>query len=599
MFGFINKKATAFSVKDVDHCISRLQSLPLSERMASAKSLSQHILLGLVGLQSDFDLTKYMEALNNLKMQHINANKLSGYDRTTCELYLGARFFQGVSRPDVDIFIDVQHKIIEFIRWEEETTNKILIIAKDRGMGLPEPSAIETQTTKPQPEKKKVQTQARIEKTNAAREAQQKEINDRKDQQKIIAKKKIAEQAVRRNKEHKEAHTISLKKNKDEAKALISQTIQSNAPHTPMGVLWSDFLQRTNQRDGVFLGYARAALYKALKQKKQSIKTNGENGTPKKSQSSPAVRQENKNVVPTKKDEREDKTWVLTEKDQILYNRKTGETLRPEQYMLRHDGFVVKKGLKIINKKDIDMGLGGDTMKSSDDDIANEISSSEMSDYEETVRDLKTGDFYDERPDTIYDPLDSDWKTAKEFHAGLAEIDTKLSQISWRLAYSFRAHMLETKDYGNYRQVADNLREQFFNIYFGNNNKIVQLGKKLLTNKERDAALSLNQAVRVIGDEIDYYFAVDKILWKCKRPQLLLNALNIVPPSFEIKLSEEDHAFILTTPIYSSKKFTSLTDVTNEIANVLQAHADKQFGYFVFGFVIVLVGLIFFVTFSF
>ena len=255
---------------------------------------------------------------------------------------------------------------------------------------------------------------------------------------------------------------------------------------------------------------------------------------------------------------------------------------------------------KIIAKKDIDMGLrGGDTMKSSDDDIANEISSSEMSDYEETVRDLKTGDFYDERPDTIYDPLDSDWKTAKEFHAGLAEIDTKLSQISWRLAYSFRAHMLETKDYGNYRQVADNLREQFFNIYFGNNNKIVQLGKKLLTNKERDAALSLNQAVRVIGDEIDYYFAVDKILWKCKRPQLLLNALNIVPPSFEIKLSEEDHAFILTTPIYSSKKFTSLTDVTNEIANVLQAHADKQFGYFVFGFVIVLVGLIFFVTFSF
>ena len=47
---------------------------------------------------------------------------------------------------------------------------------------------------------------------------------------------------------------------------------------------------------------------------------------------------------------------------------------------------------KIIAKKDIDMGLrGGDTMKSSDDDIANEISSSEMSDYEKAGNELETG----------------------------------------------------------------------------------------------------------------------------------------------------------------------------------------------------------------
>jgi curved DNA-binding protein CbpA len=102
-----------------------------------------------------------------------------------------------------------------------------------------------------------------------------------------------------------------------------------------------------------------------------------------------------------------------------------------------------------------------------------------------------------------YDPLEEDWIIARKFYPDLPEIESQLCRISWRLAYSFRAYLLEEKKFESRYKVAISLERQFLEIYFGTNPRIINFAKKLIDLGHKKAAKSLNEAIRIFGDNVD------------------------------------------------------------------------------------------------
>lgn len=101
------------------------------------------------------------------------------------------------------------------------------------------------------------------------------------------------------------------------------------------------------------------------------------------------------------------------------------------------------------------------------------------------------------------DPLDRDWQVALKYYPDLQEIESRLAKIAWRLAYSYRAYLLEIKDFEMRNQLADSIESQFLQTYFGENPQIVDFARTLIFSGKKKAALALNEAVRVLGEKSD------------------------------------------------------------------------------------------------
>lgn len=119
----------------------------------------------------------------------------------------------------------------------------------------------------------------------------------------------------------------------------------------------------------------------------------------------------------------------------------------------------------------------------------------------------QSGDMYfqngsDDIPPS-YDPLENDWALATKYYADLIDLNARLSKISWRLAYSFRAYLLEEKVFENREQVATEMENEFLKLYFGSDPNIIGFAKSLITEGHTQAAKALNEAVRIFGSKID------------------------------------------------------------------------------------------------
>lgn len=102
-----------------------------------------------------------------------------------------------------------------------------------------------------------------------------------------------------------------------------------------------------------------------------------------------------------------------------------------------------------------------------------------------------------------FDPLDRDWQVAVKYYPDLQDIENRLAKIAWRLAYSYRAYLLEIKDFEKRHQLADAIEAQFLKTYFGSNPLIVDFAKSLVFEGNKKAALVLNEVIRVLGDKVD------------------------------------------------------------------------------------------------
>jgi hypothetical protein len=101
------------------------------------------------------------------------------------------------------------------------------------------------------------------------------------------------------------------------------------------------------------------------------------------------------------------------------------------------------------------------------------------------------------------DPLDKDWRIALKYYPDLAALEKRLAQFSWKLANAYRAYLLETQQFEPRASLASLMETDFLKAYFGDNERNVEFARRLIIAKQRQAALALNEAIRVLGSNAD------------------------------------------------------------------------------------------------
>ena len=115
---------------------------------------------------------------------------------------------------------------------------------------------------------------------------------------------------------------------------------------------------------------------------------------------------------------------------------------------------------------------------------------------------------------TIDDLLTKKWATAIEFYPDLIQIEKNLSKVSTKLAFSYKAYLLESKNFDDRKNIALKLEQNFLELFFGNNPSILQFARNLIERGEKAAVKSLNEAIRIIGTPIEPYNIINRISMK-------------------------------------------------------------------------------------
>ena len=103
----------------------------------------------------------------------------------------------------------------------------------------------------------------------------------------------------------------------------------------------------------------------------------------------------------------------------------------------------------------------------------------------------------------LNDPLIDKWKVAASIYPDLINLDKQLGIYSWRVAFAFRAYLLEAKDFENRKLIATGIERDYLERYFGKNTVIQNYAKKLLYSGQRNVALELNKIISIMGSSAD------------------------------------------------------------------------------------------------
>jgi len=97
------------------------------------------------------------------------------------------------------------------------------------------------------------------------------------------------------------------------------------------------------------------------------------------------------------------------------------------------------------------------------------------------------------------DPFEEDWKIAVGYYPELVELFNRLGKISSRLAFSFRAYILQEKEYEKARDVADLMERNFLNQFFGTSAVSHTFARELIEAGRKDVLRELNKTIKVLG----------------------------------------------------------------------------------------------------
>ena len=104
-----------------------------------------------------------------------------------------------------------------------------------------------------------------------------------------------------------------------------------------------------------------------------------------------------------------------------------------------------------------------------------------------------------EESEPDYDPLTESWKVAVEYYPDLDEKFENLKKISWKLAYGFKASILETKKFNERNVIAKIMKGDFLERYFGNHEEIIEFVEQLIGLGEKKALKELNKTINILG----------------------------------------------------------------------------------------------------
>lgn len=137
-------------------------------------------------------------------------------------------------------------------------------------------------------------------------------------------------------------------------------------------------------------------------------------------------------------------------------------------------------------------------------------------------RDLSSNE-YNEPEEGSGNPVDEDdlgtslghnWSAVVNYFPDLEDIINGLSKISKPLAQTYKVYMLENKEFNKRKVIADKFEREFLEKYFGKNEEIIKFSKFLIGWGVKSAAKELNQAINLLGNDIQSKSIINKILEK-------------------------------------------------------------------------------------
>jgi hypothetical protein len=98
--------------------------------------------------------------------------------------------------------------------------------------------------------------------------------------------------------------------------------------------------------------------------------------------------------------------------------------------------------------------------------------------------------------------------------------------VSKKLAFVYRAVLVETKAYSRRAELAASMEQDFLQRYFGKNKEILGFAGRIIEQGNKAAARELNNAVRVLGNDLD----AETVIRRIDR-EYLINPSPPPPPS--------------------------------------------------------------------
>jgi curved DNA-binding protein CbpA len=134
-------------------------------------------------------------------------------------------------------------------------------------------------------------------------------------------------------------------------------------------------------------------------------------------------------------------------------------------------------------------------------------------DAQRRKNEVRSSDYFENENDPIPndDPFQRDWEIASKFYPDLNKIASSLARLSMQVAYAFKSYLIESKAFNDRVQIANRLKTQFLQLYFGNNGVINDFAEELILAHRHDAARALNQAIRVLGTNADPSMVINGI----------------------------------------------------------------------------------------
>ena len=125
------------------------------------------------------------------------------------------------------------------------------------------------------------------------------------------------------------------------------------------------------------------------------------------------------------------------------------------------------------------------------------------------------GDSFPNDANLMSDELRKRWEVIKEYFSDVNDLAMQLGEISPNLKLIFQLILLENRKFNLAKSLADEVEDVYLSRYFGQNNEIKSLARKLLRNKNMyrhaDALRELNKTMAVLGDEAPHDEIIRKL----------------------------------------------------------------------------------------
>lgn len=144
-----------------------------------------------------------------------------------------------------------------------------------------------------------------------------------------------------------------------------------------------------------------------------------------------------------------------------------------------------------------------------------------------------------------FSQFEEDWNYATEFFPDLAKYLNLLKKLNLGLAFAYQQTLLERKSFKQGEKIFADLKRSFLSRYFSDDENLQAFAEELLSKNYRNAALELNKAIRILGDQVPRSKLINRVY--AKFPECRPNRQDL--DAHAQSLTKFQNAFRLSTSI--------------------------------------------------